>query len=181
MDSAGMELMALSWRLAEHPEFASEAQRVREIGAWACVDRPSDLQRSMLAVMGGMMDAMRRRNFVFRDDLPIVSQFEAFLKDVPEPLPGEACYVDPNTLPVTERRDVFKARVEMEDVRHWEADGIQRGIARKARVTPTGGEMEETMVYAEGDFAALVKDGDGWFRLRSTGGALKIEGQEAPA
>lgn len=82
MGSAGAELMALSHRLATQTEFAKEADRIREIGAWVSLGRTSDLETASLKVMGSMIRAMRRRNFAFSDDRPISTQFEEFLDGV---------------------------------------------------------------------------------------------------
>jgi hypothetical protein len=181
MESAGAELMALSFRLEKSPEFAADAARVREIGAWASFARQSDMEKAMLQILGSMMDAMRRRNFAFSEELPIGAQFRTFLDGIPDPLPGEIGHVDQATLPPSERRDVFEARIESADVRRWTGgDGVERSIAVDATVTPEG-VTGVCSVYAEGDATPLLVDG-AVLKLRSAGGALKVVGQaEAPA
>lgn len=177
MDSAGVELMALSFRLSKSPEFADDAERIREIGGWISAGRPSDMEMTLLKVVGALVGTMRRRNTAFSEDLPMLPQFEAFLDAVPDPVPGEACYVDPNSLPLLERRDRFEAQVVMAEVNHWTAgDGIERAISCKAIVTPKDGTPGEAMVYAEGALAARIAEGvETTLVLRSTGGALAIQ------
>lgn len=177
MESAGAELMGLAHDMEGIPDLADRAERIREIGAWVSVSRMSDAERGLINMLGAMFGAMQRRNFVFSEDAPISKQFETFLDSIPDPLPGEIGYVDQNTLPPQERRDVFEAEVEMSDVRTWTAyDGITRGIAKLCAVRPQGGVVGHCSVFAEGGTVALLKDGGiATLRLRSIGGSLKIE------
>lgn len=181
MESAGAELMALSFRLEKSPEFAPDAARLREIGAWASFARQSDMEKAMLQILGSMLDAMRRRNFAFSEELPIGAQFRTFLDGIPDPLPGEVGYIDQATLAPSDRRDVFDAKVESADFRRWTGgDGVERAIAIDATVTPKG-VAGVCSVYAEGDTTPLLVNG-AVLKLRSAGGALKVVGPaDAPA
>ncbi len=86
MASAGAELMALSHRLQKSEGFTpEEAERVREIGAWISVGRQSDLERSLIQVVGAIITGMRSRGFAFDDNAPIASQFLRFIDDLPKP------------------------------------------------------------------------------------------------
>ena len=177
MDSAGAELMALSFRLEKHPEFADDARRLQQISGWVSVGRISDMEMSLAKLIGAMVGTIRRRNLEFRDDLPMEPQFVEFLEDLPDPLPGQRGYVDQNTLSPTERRDTFEAEVEMADVRTWTAyDEVPRAVARKCRVKPTGGVPGDAMIFAEGaDEIALLADGTtATLLLRSLGGTLRV-------
>lgn len=176
MESAGAELMALSFRLERVPDFDADVARLREIAGWASTGRLDDLTRASMSVMGAMFGAMRRRGFQFREDLPISTQFETFLAAVPEPLPGESDHVVQATLDPKERRDAFDAEIGIGDVRRWTArDGVERALARDAAVKPDGVHGVAD-VYAEGDEARLLTDG-AVVRLRSAGGALKVVGE----
>ena len=177
MDSAGAELMALAFRLEEHPEFAADAARVREIGAWASTGRMSDMEKSLIAVVGSMVRAIRDRNLVFHDDLPMKDQFISFLENLPDPLPGQPGYVDQNTLPPLERRDTFEAEVDIGEVRQWTAaDNIERAIAPNCNVRPLGGQPGEAMIYAEGDQVSIfAANTTCTLKLRCYGGALRVE------
>lgn len=86
MESAGAELMALSHRMQKTEGFTpEEAERVREIGAWISVGRQSDLERSLIQVVGAIITGMRSRGFAFDDNAPIASQFLRFIDDLPKP------------------------------------------------------------------------------------------------
>jgi len=177
MDSAGAELMALTFRMEKHPEFEGDVSRIREIAGWASVGRMSDFEKASIRIMGGMMGAMHRRNFAFAEDLPISTQFEAFLDSIPEPLPGDVGHVDQATIDPVERRDVYDAVVEMREVRTWTAhDGVPRALALAAGVTPDGvpGTAD---VFAEGEAAALlVSDSSAVLRLRAVGRSIRAIG-----
>jgi hypothetical protein len=177
MDSAGAELMALSFRIEKHPEFAADADRVRQIGAWISMGRTSDMEMSLIKVIGAMVGTIRRRNIEFREDLPMEAQFLEFLDDLPDPLPGQRGYVDQSTLPPTARRDTFEAEVEMADVRTWTAhDQILRAVARECRVKPSAGIEGDAMIFAEGpdEVALLTGEASRTLTLRSSGSALRV-------
>jgi hypothetical protein len=181
MESAGTELMALTFRLEAHPEFAGDVARLREISGWISVGRMSDTEHAFVNLLGAMVGAMRRRNFAFADDRSISSQFSDFLDSIPEPLPGEVGFVDQATVEPAARRDVFDAVVEAGEVRRWtDRDGVERALANHATVRPDG-VHGTSIVYAEGALAPLLVDG-AVLRLRSAGGALKVvdEGDMAP-
>lgn len=176
MESAGAEIMALAWRLSEHPDFSGEADRVRDIGAWISMARMSDIETSLYKMIGALVGALRKRGVAFNEDLPMGPQFEAFLASLPDPLPGEAGYVDQNTLAPSSRRDTFEAEVDIGEVRTWDAgDGVPRAIARECSVRPAGGLAGTEIVYAEGDATArLEANHTRNLRLRSTGRALRV-------
>jgi len=177
MDSAGAELMALSFRLEKHPEFADDARRLQEISGWVSVGRISDMEMSLAKLIGAMVGTIRRRNLEFRDDLPMEPQFVKFLEDLPDPLPGQRGYVDQNTLSPTERRDTFEAEVKMADVRTWTAyDDVPRAVARECRVKPPGGVAGDTMIFAQGadEVALLTGEAIRTLTLRSSGSALRV-------
>ncbi len=178
MDSAGMELMALSFALEKHPDLAPHAERVREIGSWISMGRMTDTEFSLIRVVGAMVGTIRRRNVEFHDDLPMEPQIVSFLEHLPDPLPGQEGYVDQDTLPPTERRDTFAADVAMSDVRRWTAhDQVPRALARICTVSPCSGGMGEvTMVFAEGDLVDRIAEGETrTLVLRSLGGALRVQ------
>lgn len=176
MDSAGAELMALAWRMKDHPEFAADAARVREIGAWASFGRASDMERMTAPVLGSIVAAMRNRGIPFDDVLPMQPQFTDFLQSLPDPLPGQKGYVDQTALPPVARRDAFEAVVDMTDVSTWTgADGVPRAAARACRIAPVDGIPGEGVVYADGAHAADLSEGATvtlW--LRSGGRALRV-------
>ena len=176
MESAGAELMALSFRLEKDPGFAADVARLRQISGWLSIGRIDDMHFAFLKVLGGMLDAMRRRNFAFAEDRSISGQFEEFLNTIPDPLPGEIGFVDQATLDPKERRDLFDAEIAVGDVRRWTPhDGIERALARDVAVKPDG--LHGTAdVYAEGDDVPLLADG-ATVRLRSGGRALKVVGE----
>jgi hypothetical protein len=176
MRSAGAELAALSFRLEKHPDFAEDAARLREIAAWASVDRPTDLFRSTMQVLGAMAGAMRMRNYAFRDDRPISRQLIEMLDGITTPLPQEIGYVDQDTLPPIERRDEFVADVEMKDVRTWTSpDGVVRSLVRVGTVTTIHGLAGNEMVHAEGDLSTLlVQDTTARLVLRASGRSLIV-------
>lgn len=179
MDSAGAELMALSFRMARHSEFAADADRLREIGAWISMGRTSDMEMSLVKVIGAMVGTIRRRNIEFREDLPMAPQFLEFLEELPDPLPGQRGYVDQDTLSPTQRRDTFAAEVEMADVRTWTAhDEVIRAVARECRVKPPGGVAGDAMIFAEGpnEVALLTGPASRALTLRSSGNALRVVG-----
>ena len=176
MESAGAELMALTFRLEKHPEFAGDIARLREISGWLSIGRIDDMHFSFVKVIGAMVGAMRRRNFAFAEDRSISGQFAEFLDTIPDPLPGEIGHVDQATVDPKDRRDVFDAEIEVGEVRRWtDRKGVEYALSRDVVVKPNGvhGTLD---VYAEGDEAALLSDG-ATVRLRSTGGALKIVGE----
>lgn len=92
MDSAGAELMSLAHRMAKHPDFSADADRVRRIGAWASFGSQSDLEKALINVVGTTISAMRDRGLTFHDDQPIASQFTAFFASnrIPSQLPEAA-------------------------------------------------------------------------------------------
>lgn len=173
MESAGAELMALSFRLEKHPEFAVDVTRLRQISGWLSIGRIDDMHFAFLKVLGGMLNAMRRRNFAFAEDRSISGQFEEFLNTIPDPLPGEIGFIDQATLDPKERRDAFDAVIEVGEIRRWTThDGIERALARDVTVKPDG--LHGTAdVYAEGDEVPLLADG-ATVRIRNGGGALRI-------
>jgi hypothetical protein len=177
MASAGAELVALAWRLKQHPDFAGDFVRVLEIGSWVSMERMSDLEKGLIKVVGSLVGTMRSRNLEFREDLPMEPQFVDFLQSLPDPLPGQKGYVDQNTLPPVDRRDTFEAEVDIADVRTWTAgDGVPRAVARACNVRPAGGVACDTMVFAEGDLSTQLEEGTTrTLKLRSYGGSLRIE------
>lgn len=176
MRSAGAELAALSFRMEKHADFAQDAARLREIAAWASVDKPTDLFRSTMQVLGAMAGAMRMRNYAFRDDRPISTQLVEMLDGITTPLPQEIGYVDQDTLPPIERRDEFVADVEMKDVRTWTSpDGVKRSLVRVGTVTTIHGLAGNEMVQAEGDLSTLlVQDTTARLVLRAAGQSLVV-------
>lgn len=178
MESAGAEIMNLAWDIEKVPELADRAERIRNIGAWISMSRMSDMETAMFKMMGSVLGAMAKRNFPFREDQPIATQFIAFFDSVPEPVPGEAGYIDQSTLPPTERSDAFEAHVAMTDVRKWtSADGVDHALARSCSVHPRKGpEGVGVMVYASGKDVSLLEDGGkATLTLRSAGpNTLKV-------
>lgn len=177
MRSAGAELMSLSFRMEKDGNFAADAERIREIGAWITVDRPSDMQRATFEILGSLVAACRRRGMEFAEDRPISTQMIELLDRIPHPIAGEEGYVDQTTLDPLLRRDVFDAVVEIADVREWVAgDGVARALSHDARVMPDG-VAGRAMLQAEGDAATLLKpDTTAVLRLRPAGGCLVVEG-----
>lgn len=176
MDSAGAELMALAWRMKDHPEFAADADRVREIGAWASMGRLSDMEMMVAPVLGALVGTMRSRGIPFDEQLPMSPQFTEFLSSLADPLPGQRGYVDQATLPPVDRRDAFEAVVEMKGVANWTTqDGIERAVSRESTVTPTEGVAGQAIVYAEAAHVPAIQEGaTATVWLRSGGGALRI-------
>ncbi len=80
MSSAGAELMALSREMMKKGFDPMEAHRIREIGAWVSVGRPSDLENASVQVVGGIVRVMRQAGYDFEEDKPIVAQWEDFVK-----------------------------------------------------------------------------------------------------
>ncbi len=180
MRSAGAELMSLSMRLARTEGFEADAARLNEIGAWITVERPSDIQRATFEILGSLIAACRRRGMTFAEDRPISTQMTELLDRIPYPIAGEEGYVDQSTLPPLERRDVFEAVVEMQEIRNWTAgDGVPRALCHDADITPTG-VAGRALIQAEGENASLLVAGRPIrLRLRPAGGCLLVEGPGA--
>lgn len=180
MRSAGAELMSLSYRLAGTEDFAGDAERLREIAAWLWVDRPSDIQRASFEILGSLIAACGRRGMTFAEDRPISTQMIELFDRIPYPIAGERGYVDQTTLPPIERRDVFEAVVEMDEIRNWTAgDGVPRALCHDAAIRPEG-VAGRALVQAEGENAALLVSGRPVaLRLRPAGGCLIVEGAGA--
>lgn len=177
MESAGAELMNLAWRMQDHPDFSQDAQRIREIGSWISMNQTSDLEKSLMQVVVAVVGAIRKRNIEFRDDLPIASQFIAFLDSIPDPLPGEQGYIDQATLPPLERKDIFEAKIEIGDVRTWEANDGTKYAQADCLVAPINGVAGEALVFAQDQNVDLLVNGaTKILKLRSARGALKVEG-----
>lgn len=179
MDSAGAELMNLAWRMKDHPEFAADADRIREIGGWAMVGRPSDMERMIAPVLGQLIGAMRNRGIAFDEELPMSPQLTGFLESLPDPLPGQQGYVDQTTLSPVDRRDAFEATIEMIDVRKWSSGAddakINHVIARECVVRPVEGVEGRAMVFARDDDVDLFEEGKtATLWLRSAGQALTV-------
>ncbi|MFZ3482104.1 hypothetical protein [Sphingomonas sp. 3-13AW] len=168
--------MALSFRLEAYPEFAADVERIREISAWVSTGGLSDMEASLLPLLGALIGTMRSRNLVFHEDLPMAPQFISFLEALPDPLPGQPGYLDQTTLRPLDRRDTFEAEVDLADVRIWTAaDQIPRGLARTCSIRPAGAVAGEGMIFAEGGETALLEEGvTRTLILRSFGGALRI-------
>jgi hypothetical protein len=177
MESAGAELMELSFRLAAFPEFAGDVDRLRQIAAWASIDRMSDFEKGSIQVMGAMVGVMHRRNFRFHEDRPISTQFAELMDQIPDPLPEEKGYVDQKTLDPTLRRDVYDAVVTMGEVRRWTAgDGVPRSLAAECSIAPDGVRGKAT-IHADGFLSDLMSSNTTvTLRLRATGGAISVVG-----